>query len=144
MLTIDYCLQQLRNEGVVSVRQFVQKMREERNYMVQTDQQYTFIHYAVLEAITYGDTSFELDKFMTSYRDLQQGGSSDGKFVLEDEFHRLGRVKTMVKKSSFQNRIRIKGAPQRHFHSSCELVSCFGRDSGRVVWLEPRMNVARN
>ena len=144
MLTIDYCLQQLRNEGVVSVRQFVQKMREERNYMVQTDQQYTFIHYAVLEAITYGDTSFELDKFMTSYRDLQQGGSSDGKFVLEDEFHRLGRVKTMVKKSSFQNRIRIKGAPQRHFHSSCKLVSCFGRDSGRVVWLEPRMNVARN
>ena len=97
---------------------FVQQMRNERNYMVQTDQQYTFIHYAILESITYGDTSFEVDKFMTSYRELQAGHA--GPDVLQDEFERLGRVKTMVKKSSFQNRIRIKGAPQRHFHSSCE------------------------
>lgn len=90
--------------------------------MVQTDQQYTFIHYAVLEAITYGDTSFEVDKFMQSYAEMQkqEGGTASGPSLLDEEFQRLGLVKTMVKKSSFQNRIRVKGAPQRHFHSSCE------------------------
>ena len=122
VLTIDHCLQELRNKSVVNICGFVQKMRQQRNYMVQTDQQYTFIHYALLEAITYGDTSYEVNKFMGLYTEMQRqdGGTKDGQFLLEEEFQRLGMMKTMVKKSSFQNRIKVKGAPQRHFHSSCE------------------------
>lgn len=91
--------------------------------MVQTDQQYTFIHYAILESIAYGDTSYDVKGFMDSYSKLQSSSpsSSPSKLLLGEEFQRLGAVKTMVKKSSFQNRIKIKGAPQRHFHSSCEL-----------------------
>jgi hypothetical protein len=121
VLTIDHCLQQLRNEGVADVCKFVCNMREQRNYMVQTDQQYTFIHYAILESITYGDTSYDVKGFMDSYSKLQSSNpSSPTKMLLGEEFQRLGTVKTMVKKSSFQNRIKVKGAPQRHFHSSCE------------------------
>ena len=120
MLTIDYCLQQLKNEDKVNICGFVHHMREQRNYMVQTDQQYTFIHYAILEAICYGDTSFEVDKFIEFYSTIQKEHSG---VLLQDEFDRLGAVKTMVKKSSFENRLQIKGAPQRHFHSSCESVS---------------------
>lgn len=121
VLTIDYALQQLRSDGVADVCQFVCNMREQRSYMVQTDQQYTFIYYAILEAITYGDTSYDVEGFLNSYSKLQSSSSpasSPGKLVLGEEFERLGVVKTMVKKSSFQNRIKVKGAPQRHFHSS--------------------------
>ncbi len=88
--------------------------------MVQTDQQYTFIHYAILEAINYGDTSYEVGRFMSSYAAMQKESASSSTSMLVDEFGRLDVIKTMVKKSSFQTRIRIKGAPQRHFHSSCE------------------------
>ena len=124
VLTIDHCLQKLRTHGVVNIGSFVQQMRQERSHMVQTDQQYTFIHYAILEAITYGDTSFEVDKFVGSYMEMQtqESGCEGDQMILEKEFHRLGTVKTMVKKSSFQNRIRVKGAPPRHFNSSCEFL----------------------
>ena len=36
-MAIDYCLQQIKAEGIVNVRGFVSKMREQRNHMVQTE-----------------------------------------------------------------------------------------------------------
>ncbi len=103
--------------------------------MVQTDQQYTFIHYAILEAITYGDTSFDLKGFMDSYSRMQSGSppGSPGKSLLGEEFQRLGAVKTMVKKSSFQKRIKMKGAPQRHFHSSCQFMWFVGHSGCPLI-----------
>ena len=37
VICIDYCLAQLRADSVIDVRGFVSKMREHRNYMVQTE-----------------------------------------------------------------------------------------------------------
>ena len=37
VMAIDYCLQQIKAEGIVNVRGFVSKMREQRNHMVQTE-----------------------------------------------------------------------------------------------------------
>ena len=88
--------------------------------MVQTEQQYTFTHYAILEAITYGNTSCVLTEFRKCLERLQQVNGESGQTLLSEEFDRLGTVKTMVKKSSFQQRIKRKGAPPRHFDSSCE------------------------
>ena len=37
VICIDYCLAQLRTDSVIDVRGFVSRMRENRNYMVQTE-----------------------------------------------------------------------------------------------------------
>ena len=37
VMAIDYCLQQIKAEGIVNVSGFVSKMREQRNHMVQTE-----------------------------------------------------------------------------------------------------------
>ncbi len=123
VIAIDYCLKQLKKDQYMDPCGFIQKMRNQRNYMVQTEQQYTFLHFALLEAITYGDTSFDLSTFSDSYQGLQEMNPASGLTLLEEEFRRIGCVKTMTKRSSFQQKIKNKGAPQRHFNSSCECVS---------------------
>lgn len=40
-MAINYCLQQIKAEGIVNVRGFVSKMREQRNHMVQTEVSFT-------------------------------------------------------------------------------------------------------
>ena len=95
-------------------------MREQRNYMVQTAEQYTFIHYAILESITYGDTSYALNDFTSLYEKLREVNPASKKTLMDEEYSRLGQVKTMVKKSAFQKRLKRKGEPPRHFESSCE------------------------
>ena len=78
--------------------------------------QYAFIHYAILEAITYGDTSFTLSDFSQSYQQLQQKSKETGKTVLEGEYGRLGSVKTMSKASTFVHRVKQKGPTNRSIH----------------------------
>ena len=77
-------------------------------------QQYTFIHYALLEAIAYGDTSFPLSDFPTSYEQLKEVNKETGKSLLEEEFDRLTTVRTMVMKSSFVQRVKLKGDHRRN------------------------------
>ena len=121
VIAIDNCLHQLKAEGIIDIRAFVSRMREQRNYMVQTAEQYRFIHYAVLESITYGDTSFALDDFTSLYEKLREVNPESKKTLMDEEYGRLGQVKTMVKRSAFQKRLKRKGEPPRHFESSCEL-----------------------
>ena len=121
VIAIDFCLHQLKSEGIIDVRGYVSRMREQRNYMVQTAEQYTFIHYAILESVTYGDTSFALTDFKSLYEKLREVNPESKKTLMDEEYSRLGQVKTMVKKSAFQRRLRRKGEPPRHFESSCEL-----------------------
>ena len=121
VIAINYCLHRLKEEGVIDVCDFVKRMRRQRNYMVQTEQQYTFIHYAILESIAYGDTSSPLTDFTSLYENLQAVNPESKKTRIDEEYSRLGQVKTMVKKSAFQKRLKRKGEPPRHFESSCEL-----------------------
>jgi protein tyrosine phosphatase len=116
VICIDYCLAKLKADRVIDVRGFVSRMREHRNYMVQTETQYAFIHYAILEAVTYGDTSFTLSDFSQSYQSLQQESKETGKTTLEEEYARLGSVKTMSKASTFVQRVKQKGPTNRSIH----------------------------
>ena len=126
VIAIDYCLHRLKEEGIIDVCDFVSRMRRQRNYMVQTEQQYTFIHYAILESIAYGDTSFPLTGFTSLYEKLRAVNPESKKTLMDEEYSRLGQVKTMVKKSAFQKRLKRKGEPPRHFESSCKL-DCHAR-----------------
>lgn len=68
--------------------------------------QYTFIHYAVLEALAFGDTSFRLADFALKYQKLQAPSSRDAtKTLLQEEYDRLGSVRTMIRKSAFVKRV---------------------------------------
>lgn len=53
---MDILLQQMHHENVVDVLSVVTQLRSQRNFIVQTEEQYVFIYEALLEAALSGNT----------------------------------------------------------------------------------------
>lgn len=90
-VTLDVMLQRISLEDSVDVFGFVRQMRYQRNFMVQTEAQYVFIHDALLEAITCGVTEVEAKDLGSRIRELRQFDPETGYTYLENEFCRLAK-----------------------------------------------------
>ncbi|XP_071189346.1 receptor-type tyrosine-protein phosphatase delta-like isoform X26 [Salvelinus alpinus] len=92
-IVIDAMLERIKHEKTVDIYGHVTLMRAQRNYMVQTEDQYVFIHDALQEAVTCGTTEVparNLYAYIQKLTGIEGGENVTG---MELEFKRLANTK---------------------------------------------------
>ncbi|XP_058490431.1 receptor-type tyrosine-protein phosphatase F isoform X8 [Solea solea] len=92
-IVIDAMLERMKHEKSVDIYGHVTCMRAQRNYMVQTEDQYIFIHEALLEAATCGNTEVLARNLYAHIQKLTQPPTGETVTAMELEFKRLANSK---------------------------------------------------
>ncbi|KAK6295144.1 hypothetical protein J4Q44_G00343700 [Coregonus suidteri] len=91
-IVIDIMLDMAEREGVVDIYNCVKALRSRRINMVQTEEQYIFIHDAILEACLCGETAIPACEYKAAYYDMIRIDSQSNSSHLKDEFQTLNSV----------------------------------------------------
>ncbi|KAJ8287374.1 hypothetical protein COCON_G00000330 [Conger conger] len=91
-IVIDIMLDMAEREGVVDIYNCVKALRSRRINMVQTEEQYIFIHDAILEACLCGETAIPACEFKAAYYDMIRIDSQSNSSHLKEEFQTLTSV----------------------------------------------------
>ncbi|XP_036813945.1 receptor-type tyrosine-protein phosphatase delta isoform X26 [Oncorhynchus mykiss] len=92
-IVIDAMLERIKHEKTVDIYGHVTLMRAQRNYMVQTEDQYVFIHDALQEAVTCGTTEVPARNLYTYIQKLTGIEGGENVTGMELEFKRLANTK---------------------------------------------------
>jgi len=103
-IVIDSMLERIKHVDTVDIYGYVTCLRAQRNYMVQTEDQYVFIHDAVLEAVTSGNTEILARNLSTHVRQLLEPLTAANSNAMQLEF----QVKTSFEHFTGCMGIKIK------------------------------------
>ncbi|XP_061680646.1 protein tyrosine phosphatase receptor type Fa isoform X3 [Syngnathoides biaculeatus] len=123
-MVIDAMLERMKHEHSVDVYGHVTCMRAQRNYMVQTEDQYVFIHEALLEAAVYGNTEVAARNLYAHVHKLSQVPPGESVTAMELEFKKLANCKAQ------SSRFISANLPCNKFKN--RLVNVMPFESGRV------------
>uniref|UniRef100_A0AAY4BJX4 protein-tyrosine-phosphatase n=1 Tax=Denticeps clupeoides TaxID=299321 RepID=A0AAY4BJX4_9TELE len=91
-IVLDVMLDMAECEGVVDIYNCVKTLCSRRINMIQTEEQYVFIHEAILEACLCGETAIPVSEFALTYKDMLRVDSQSNTSQLREEFQTLNSV----------------------------------------------------
>uniref|UniRef100_A0A8C6TVH6 protein-tyrosine-phosphatase n=1 Tax=Neogobius melanostomus TaxID=47308 RepID=A0A8C6TVH6_9GOBI len=91
-IVLDVMLDMAECEGVVDIYNCVKTLCSRRINMIQTEEQYVFIHDAILEACLCGETAIPVSEFSLTYKELLKVDSQSNTSQLREEFQTLNSV----------------------------------------------------
>lgn len=92
-IVIDSMLERMKHEKTIDIYGHVTCLRAQRNYMVQTEDQYIFIHDAILEAAICGNTEVPARNLHNHIQKLMQTEPGENITGMEMEFKKLANIK---------------------------------------------------
>ncbi|GCB59983.1 hypothetical protein scyTo_0012648, partial [Scyliorhinus torazame] len=91
-MVIDIMLDMAEREGVVDIFNCVRELRSRRVNMVQTEEQYVFIHDAILEACLCGDTAIPASQLRSAYYEMNKLEPQTNSSQMKEEYRTLNMV----------------------------------------------------
>uniref|UniRef100_A0A4W6CFZ3 protein-tyrosine-phosphatase n=1 Tax=Lates calcarifer TaxID=8187 RepID=A0A4W6CFZ3_LATCA len=91
-IVLDVMLDMAECEGVVDIYNCVKTLCSRRINMIQTEEQYVFIHDAILEACLCGETAIPVNEFALIYKEMLKVDSQSNTSQLREEFQTLNSV----------------------------------------------------
>uniref|UniRef100_A0A8C7HKD9 protein-tyrosine-phosphatase n=1 Tax=Oncorhynchus kisutch TaxID=8019 RepID=A0A8C7HKD9_ONCKI len=96
-IAVDIMLDMAENEGVVDIFNCIRELRSQRVNMVQTEEQYVFVHDAILEACLCGNTAIPVCEFRAIYYNIIRLDPQTNSSQIKDEFQTLNIVTPRVR-----------------------------------------------
>ncbi|KAL4236493.1 hypothetical protein ACF0H5_004879 [Mactra antiquata] len=91
-VALDFLTEQAKDMGYVDVYGAVRAMRKQRVNFVQTLEQYTFLHRALVETLMLSTSALPSNKFPKWYQSIQQMDETKKKRKIDVEFETLSRL----------------------------------------------------
>ncbi|XP_060640646.2 receptor-type tyrosine-protein phosphatase U isoform X2 [Anolis sagrei] len=91
-IVLDVMLDMAECEGVVDIYNCVKTLCSRRINMIQTEEQYVFIHDAILEACLCGETSIPIGEFRSTFKEMVRIDPQSNSSQLREEFQTLNSV----------------------------------------------------
>ncbi|XP_074612301.1 receptor-type tyrosine-protein phosphatase S-like isoform X2 [Acropora palmata] len=89
---IDAMLECAKDRGNVFIQNYVEVMRRQRPYMVQKEEQYVFLHEAVMVGLACGNTEVSSEDLLLRMNKLARVNKSSNQTGYQEEFQRLQRI----------------------------------------------------
>ncbi|XP_012554371.2 receptor-type tyrosine-protein phosphatase delta isoform X1 [Hydra vulgaris] len=91
-IAIDAMLERIKYDNMIDIYGYVNMMRSQRNFMVQTDEQYMFVYDVLVEAIECGVTELTSREFSAEFKQLTALLNNGRETLLETQFKSLSTV----------------------------------------------------
>ncbi|XP_015520829.2 tyrosine-protein phosphatase 69D isoform X1 [Neodiprion lecontei] len=125
LVALDSLLQQLADEGQVSIFNTVCDLRHQRNFLVQSLKQYIFVYRALMEMAQFGDTEIPAAQLKNHVEKLRQRDNGKDKTKMEEEYDKISSM--LEDRKSFS----VGGGDENRIKNRNDLVIPYDRN--RVI-----------